>query len=212
MSVKSIFLFVIVAAVGFSCSIGKTLEKTAYLSIDGNSFICHFSQAESKYLNDRLGEDYKDEFVTELTESLTPYNFHVVSSPSEINENVSFYILEPEALNLDETYEIESVYMDSTSSFPETFDVVSCDVEVNCGLYKLDGGGSKSLIRNITVTVNKDEKLTNQRTFWQIIFGTNKDNSKYTYKELNDDVFFDLSRKSANRVAAKTSRLVYKNQ
>lgn len=195
-----------------SCSVGKRLDTTTYLLIDESNYMASFDAKSRKYLDVNSKIAYRDEFTQELENSLSSYNIKVVNSK---NTNVSsslVYSLKLKQFEFLEDFVTESVYMDSLSTNPEYFDVVSCSVESNCELFKIGSVGRENLMKSYQKSVSKSEKLTNSRTFWQIVFGTNKDNSQYTYKELSSDVFVDLCRKSARRTAASISRTLYKKQ
>jgi hypothetical protein len=71
---------------------------------------------------------------------------------------------------------------------------------------------NKEHIKQIGAYSSDEERLNTNRTFWQILFGLNKDNSEYTYHELSSDVYDDLIRKAARKSAAKISKAISKHQ
>jgi hypothetical protein len=205
-------LLAFVAFTFSSCSIGKRLDNTAWIYVDTSGFTDSYSTSSDKYLDESAGDIYLSEFLDELKSSLSAYNIEVISAGTTHQDNNSIYFIEIKRLEFVEDYETESVYMDSTDYEPTTFNVVSCEVSAKSILYMLDKGGHKVHVKDYSKTVGKDEKLSNNRTFWQIIFGANKDNSQYTYRELGEDVFIDLSRKAARQTSAGISRQLNKLQ
>jgi hypothetical protein len=205
-------LFVLGAFIFTSCAIGKRLDNTAWIYVDTVGFSDSYTTSSDKYLDDSNGDVYLTEFLDELKSSLSAYNIEVIPVGTSHQDNSSVYFIEIKKLDFTEDYETESVYMDSTDYEPTIFNVVSCEVDAKSVLYMLDKGGHKVHVKDFNKTVSKEEKLSNNRTFWQIIFGANKDNSKYTYKELSEDVFIDLSKKAARHTSAGISRQLNKLQ
>lgn len=213
MNKNILFILFVLAVVSFSsCNVGKILDKPAYMIVENDNFSVLFDTMSEKYADREEVDLYLNDFEQKLVESLKTYNINTIGSLDEFYENGNVFLLELDQLNVDESYVTESVYMDSLSDYPETFQVVTCKVSADCSLYEIDSNGNKSLLRSINVSADQDEKLSNSRTFWQVIFGSNKNNTDYTYKELSDDVIYTLCRRSARRVAGKSSRTIDKNQ
>jgi len=210
---KFFIVLLLTAIVGLSsCNVGKVLDKPAYILIEKNSFSTYFDLMSEKYVDRQKSDEYISDFETKLEESLKTYNIELISSIDQFYEPGNVFMLELKRLDIDEKYETESVYMDSLSNYTETFDVVSCNVKAECYLFQVKSNGDKDNLRSIIVNADKDEKLSNSRSFWQVIFGSNKDNSDYTYKELDNDIIFTLCHRTARRVAGKSSRTIEKYQ
>ncbi len=212
MKLSKYLIYVLAILLFYSCSIGKRLDRPAYVKIDNNCFKTEFDLSSEKYVDIEFSNNYIQDFEEELKEVFSTYNIHVLSSLQDVNDPKDAYILSLDNLLISETYEMESVYVDATSEFAETFNVVSCNVKTKCRLYMIDSHGDKFLLNDLISSVGKDEKLSNNRTFFQIIFGLNKDNTEYTYKELDDDVINRLCKRAARRIAGKISRKIFKNQ
>lgn len=205
-------LFILTPFILASCSIGRVLDKPAYVKVKNTNFTTEYQSEINKYLNLSEEDIYLQAFENQLEESLKSYNISIVTSSNGNVDPSNLYVIDVKRIYFEETYTIETEYMDSLAEYPESFEVVECDVNVETSLYEIDNSGNEKLMKSTTVYVDKEEKLSNNRTFWQVIFGTNKDNSEFTYKELNEDVFQDLCEKAARRVAAKTSKTIYKDR
>ncbi|PLX09703.1 MAG: hypothetical protein C0596_01395 [Marinilabiliales bacterium] len=212
MKIKSLLVYAGLSVLLASCGIGKSLEKPAYIKIQSSVFQTYFDTEINKYLNQNLENEYLSALETELESSLKTYNIYIINAGTEPSGDEKIYVLDMKNMTFTETYEAQSVYMDSMATSPEYFEVVTCDIDISGDLYKFNSRGEQVKIKTISLNVDKGEKLSNSRTFWQIIFGNNKDNSEYTYKELDENVFYSLSEKAARHMAAKTSRTLYKDQ
>ncbi|MDD2387730.1 MAG: hypothetical protein PHP52_13215 [Bacteroidales bacterium] len=208
---KLFYIIGILLIVLSSCSVGRSLDDKAWIVIDGSQYTYSFQINSNKYIDETLSDKYFSEFLTELKSSLLSFNIETISGEANVNNCNSAYTIQINNVECIEMFETESVFIDGMSVSPEEFDVVSCYLNSDSKLFKIDKNGRNNLLKTCTVSVSKSEQLSNNRTFWQIVFGLNKDNSEYTYKQLDNDVFFDLSRKSARHTAAKISRTIYKN-
>ena len=209
---KKLFYFIGVLSVVFSsCAVGHKLDSKVSLVVDVSHYADSYQTTSNKYVDKSLGGEYLNAFLTELKSSLHSYNIETVTKELKNSSTNAIYSLQVNSLTFSEKFETESVYTDGKTTIPERFDVVSCNFNANLRLYKTDKTGREKLLKFYSSSFSKSEELSNNRTLLQMIFGENKNNSKYTYKELDDDVMFDLSRKSARRVAAKTSKIISKN-
>lgn len=189
-----------------SCSVGRYLDTPAYVYIEGVDNITVVADA-NKYIHNSTNDDYRDLFFKELDESLESYNIVPVY---EVPTNVQKYFkLEIGNLRLYETFRVEEIYPDSTYIAPEIYNLSICDVSSDFTVYKSGASGWYHL-KDKSVVFSKEEEVSNNRTFFQVLFGLNKDNSVYTYHELSSDIFNDLARKCARRIAAKTSTYIDK--
>ncbi|MDD2635076.1 MAG: hypothetical protein PHW82_06210 [Bacteroidales bacterium] len=209
---NKLFYFVAVLSIVFnSCAVGHKLDNKVSLVVDVSHYADSYQTTSNKYVDKSLGGEYLNAFLTELKSSLRAYNIETVTKNIKNSLTTAIYLLQVNSITFSEKFETESVYTDGETAIPERFDVVSCNFNANLRLYKADKTGREKLLKFYSSSFSKSEELSNNRTLLQMIFGENKDGSKYTYKELDDDVMFDLSRKSARRIAAKTSKIISKN-
>ncbi|MDD3685431.1 MAG: hypothetical protein PHE56_01570 [Bacteroidales bacterium] len=160
-----------------------------------------------KYILNYDLDEYSRVYFSELENSMQSYNMVPVYT---VPANTAYYYkLSFNRVTIRESFEVEEVYSDSTSSTPEVYYLAECDFISNFSVHKAGSSGWHHL-KDKTIIVSKEEEVNNNRTFFQILFGTNKDNSVYTYHELSPDVFKDLAEKCARRVAAKTSSVIGK--
>ncbi len=207
---KTILSLLIIAFTLSACGVGRSLEKKVDLKIDDSNLYTSFDSKIDKYLNNRHGDDYLNAFDEELRKTLGAYNINVIKlGGKEPSLNNTMYIIELKNLKFLETYENESISAESNYEGQTDFNIVSCKVEIDGYLYKRKNG-RKEKIKPLYIYVDKSEKLTTNRTVSQVVSGQNKDNSQYTYKELNKDIFISLSKKAARHLSAKTSRILYK--
>lgn len=194
-----------------SCSVGRKLEKTHYLyllPIDNSIKLENYNS--SKYLKNTNSEKLREIFIEEFRNRLKDYNIVLLIDKSEIYslKVLNSFTIRIQDLKYYEEFEIKEIKDNEQSQQVNTYYVTSCNLSLDFYIGKEPF--SFVSLKKHNVFAGKDEKLSTDRTFWQIIFGTNKDNSVYTYKELDTDVFEDLTRKVAKKTAAKVSRIMYK--
>jgi hypothetical protein len=204
------FLFIL-TSLFFSCSIGRKLENTHYLYLTPiDNTIKLENYYSSKYLKNKNFEKLKETFIEEFKNRLKDYNIVLLI---ERNDNhdlkvLNSFTIKIQELKYYEEFDIKEITGNRQAQEFNTYYVTSCNVSLDFCIGKEPF--SFVGIKKHNVFVGKDEKLSTERTFWQIIFGTNKDNLVYTYKELDKDVFEDLTRKIARKTAAKVSQIIYK--
>jgi hypothetical protein len=199
-------LFFSLAIITFlsSCSVGRYLDEPTYLFVDGASTVVIGGESQ-KYINWQNQDLYALNFNSELDSQLATYNI-IITSGARVSSDRIFSVRFSE-ISFFETYTIETLYPDSLTNIAETYFLSNCSVSADFDVYSgIENNGSH--IKSGSVSSFKEEELSNNRTFWQIIFGTNKDNSEYHYKELSEDVFDDLCEKTARKAAAKISRII----
>lgn len=191
-----------------SCSVGRVLDDKAYVYVDGRRDIVFNSQS-SKYLNSSNSDEYYLTFMREFDAALKVYNIELLSTNNLKQENLYISIAKP--FEMSETYSVENIYSDSLSLIPETYKITKCGVNYDFDLYK-SGSQGKEHLKGINVFCSDEEKLNTKRTFFQILFGANKNRTEFTYRELSSNVCDDLMRKTARRSAAKISKTISKDK
>lgn len=205
------FLVLFLIFIADSCTIGKRIDKKQYLYLNIDKITVSIDNYNSnKYISNFSPEDYKIAYINELERCLADYNIVLLN---ESKEHLTVKIAESFTMKLDEfkikeNYKIEQIPDTYDSNLNKEIFITNCEIiiEFRIGKEPL----SFLAIKKHNIYVSKEEKLSNNRTFWQIIFGSNKDNSIYTYKELDKDVFMELTKKSARKTAAKISRIISK--
>lgn len=199
-------VILIASCLFISCAVGHYLDKPAYVYIEGVDNFAVISEGDKYILNYDMDE-YSRVYFAELEKSMQSYNMVPVYSVPSNSE--SYYKLSFDKVTIHESYTIEEVYTDTVSSIPEIFNLAECDFTSDFSVHKAGSSGWHHL-KDKAIIVSKEEEISNNRTFFQILFGTNKDNSVYTYHELSPNIFKDLAEKCARRVAAKTSSVIGK--
>ena len=214
------FLFISIMLCLFlleSCSVGKVLDSKQYVIIEkySGSLVCKGNS--DKYFSDDLSDDYLNDFYDALVEKLDYYNIEVVNSPAHVFESTpssgkfSFYTINISSISNAESYQEESVVIDTVYNTHDVYYITDCNVDMSFDVLASNSSIDEMDLKSASVSVGKEETLNNNRTFFQVLFGTNKDNSEINYKELDEDVYYSLYRKAARRVAGKTSRIIFKN-
>ncbi len=178
-----------------SCVPGKKIKGGASLGYDAsNSNITVNGQDK---LIHKSGDMVKAEFLEELTSSLDYHNISV----NEIDSDFTLLITSIEY--------IESSHIETVN------DVSSPDNGTSFTLYELSFTASfelwqnRTLIESWTDYTNAEDDLTSNRSFWQSIFGANKNSDQYRVKEVNWDKALN---KSARQTGRKISRLVHRHR
>lgn len=185
-----------------ACYISKPLadSKTIYIN---NDFEILFDVCDNaKYINTEQKDEYKKEFVEKLIAELDYYNIKLnttANSKADVD-------LEIKSFKMKETSGQETVNDEKSEYNGYTYTLNDCVIEVEYALLK--NGSEVGIYSN---WVNKEEKISNNRNVGDYMFGTNKDNSTYRFKALDDDIFITLSKKLANRTASKITKKVKKN-
>ena len=104
---------------------------------------------------------------------------------------------------MSETSSQETINDEKSEYNAYTFTLNDCDIDVE---YTLMKNGIE--IGKYSNWVDKEEKISNNRNIGDYMFGTNKDNLTYRFKSLDDDIFVTLTKKLANRTAAKITKKI----
>lgn len=187
-----------------SCSIGKHLASPVYVYIDGVNNISQSSKS-TKYIDKYTQEQYLKRFNSELVEALKSYNLIAVYSVPNTSEK--YFKIDITSFLMRETYEPKEVPPSEKGSSPKVYNLTTCSVELEYTVYKSSSDGWQ-FIRTKSASASKVEKVNNNRTAAQILSGSNKDNSIYTYHELNWTVFDEIVRKTARNVAEVSSAFI----
>lgn len=217
---RNIFVVVILASIIIfqSCSVGRILDEKQYVIIEEYNGTISYSGNSTKYYDENANEEYLEACYRSIISQLEGYNIEVVNSVSDLKTHdpssgkFQYYTIRLTQVENNENYETQVVTTDSVNNLHDIYYVTECDVDINFEVTASNTSISDMNLRSSYVTANKEEKFGNNRTFWQIIFGTNKDNSEFHYRELDADVYNDLYSKAGRRIAGKASKLIYKNQ
>lgn len=194
-----IFIIIILVIFSISCRVGVELPFNVTYTLNNPEEISIETLANQKYLNYYNKFEYKNKFENYLKESLTKYN---LSETSQLNFN---YKINISNFRVYELFNHETVSDESSPDFGKEFNINSCYVSYT---FSLENNGVKFYERDIYES--KSEEITNRRSFFDYLFGTNKDNSSYRQKDLPQDVFDKIVENAAKAGAAKISRKIKK--
>ncbi|GAB4294621.1 MAG: hypothetical protein Kow0068_19430 [Marinilabiliales bacterium] len=189
-----------------SCYWGKYIEENQKVAINTDFDVEMIDESgQAKYLNNYLKEDYRSAFLDKLKEQLSLKNITVLPE----NSNQADFELLIKNMKITERLITETVDDTASEQYGETYYLADCLINIEASLYKGPASGNHEL-KNFKIFAGKDERVTNNRTFFDYIFGLNKDYSVYHFKDLPEDIFIDLSEKCAQKVHDKVTRKIAK--
>lgn len=199
MKLQYSFIFILLTLQG--CYISKTVKTPCTLRID-KSFSVNMSKPDDpKYLKESQETLYKEKFIDGLKEELTTYNVTVIENDVEKAD----FELKITSFSLKETMNTSTVDDAASPYNGQSYALHSCNADVNFILYK-DGKEMGDWYAGVI----KEEKLTNNRNVGDYIFGANKDGSEYRHKQLDENIFEDLSGRAGRRTAARITKKISK--
>ncbi|OFX18062.1 MAG: hypothetical protein A2033_19505 [Bacteroidetes bacterium GWA2_31_9] len=193
-----ILIFSILVFTG--CRVGVELPYNVAYTLNNSDEVSVESPANQKYVNYYTKEDYKNKFENYLKDNLNKYN---ISFSTDLNSKLKINI------NKFRVYELqtsETVSDETSPDYGTVYNVNSCYVSYK---YSVDIDGEN--IGEWSVYEEKAEQITNRRSFFDYLFGTNKDNSSYRHKDLPQDVFDKIIENAAKSGAARMSRKIKKH-
>lgn len=198
--ILSIFIIIVLP----SCYMGKPLKNKTNVYIDLSfETTVYNSLIENKYSDKTKWKDYKDSFIKGLTSEGEYYNLQVADNT---NQKIDFY-LEIKSFSVSESNSSETVSDEKSPYNGKTFQLSNCSASSTFVLYQ---GNKEKLLDEWSTSADKSEKISNNRNFGDYVFGTNKDNSEYRYKGLDDNICVELSEKCGKHVIAKLTRKISK--
>lgn len=187
------------------CYIGKPLKNKATLYVD-LSFETNVNNSlfDNKYTDKTKWKDYKDAFIQGLVNEGEYYNL-LVTDKNLQNPDFTLVI---KSFSVSESTSSETVNDEKSQYNGQTFQLSECSTSSTFILYK---GNKEKLLGEWSASADKAEKITNNRNFGDYVFGSNKDNSQYRYKGLDDNICVDLSEKCGKHTIVKLTRKISKN-
>jgi hypothetical protein len=197
---RSILLLILITTLG-SCYISRKVETPLSLKIDRNFEVNIDKPSDPKYIKESDADKYKQLFIDGIINELSNYNVTVISSEAEKYD----LLLKIKELRVRETVNTSTVDDAASPYHGQSYSLHSCDAAVDFVLYRNGAETDKGW-----ASVDKEEKLTNNRNVGDYILGSNKDGSEYRHKQLSDDIFEDLSQRAGRRTAARITKKLTK--
>lgn len=195
------FVFLIFICLLSGCYISRNVETPLTLKIDTGFEVNIDKPTDPKYLKDNETDKYKQLFIEGIKNELVNYNVTVVDKEAEKYD----LLLKIKEFRVRESVNTSTVD-DATSPYHgQSYALHSCDASVDFVLYRNGSETDKGW-----ASVDKEEKLTNNRNVGDYILGANKDGSEYRHKQLSDDIFEDLSQRAGRRTAARITKKLTK--
>ena len=174
-----------------SCYLGKNIDKPVTVFLDLSEFKTNtvvYAQV-AQYLNYATEQEYRTGFLNSLSNEAT------------FSKNVTIVYAQPADYTLKLTYfevnesENKETVNDASSPYNgQTYYLSSVQAKATFDILK----GDKKL-DSYTAYADKSEKLKNNQSLVQLMTGTNKDNTQYREKLLQDDVCKDMAGKCGRR-------------
>ena len=188
---KLIFISIVVLS---SCYISKKLDSPATIRIRNNFEVTLAECSEPKYINYSTKETYRREFLEALENELKEHNL-ISQDSGKVN-----YDLEITQLKVQESISSETVN-------EENFELHGCTVYFSGVLYE---NGQR--IGELSADAARSEDTSNNRTFWEWVFGLNKDNSTYHVKGMSAGICERLSEKCGKHACAVITKRIVKGK
>ncbi|MBI5540944.1 MAG: hypothetical protein HY951_12845 [Bacteroidia bacterium] len=196
-------LFIILCLYG--CYIGKPLKTKSIMYINFTSDTKVNTFFDGKYAKETNWKEYKNAFIQGLKSESGYYNLEITENEKQSAD----FILDISSFYVRESTNSETVNDAASPYNGKTFQLSSCEAG---STFKLYTGKREKMLGEWSSSALKDEKISNNRNFGDYVFGANKDNSEYRYKELDDNICTTLSEKCGKHVIAKLTRKIAKNQ
>lgn len=165
----------------------------------------HTLVAAPQYIHNFDLETYKNDYMEELRTTIGTYNITLADFGTEAD-----YELVITKMVITESEKTETVDDEDSEYNGYSYALSECEVYVQMELY--EGTGRTNKVKSNTITTDKEEKLSNNRSLGDLISGGNKDNNTYREKMLSDDVFRDMAQKNGRNTAAWMSSKIKKSR
>ena len=199
---KTILPAASIAVLLSSCYVSRKLDTTASIKIHSDfEVVLDEKCSEPKYISNSTKSTYKNYFLDALKSEMKKNNLIPADSGN------ADYALTVTEFSVVENMNTETVSDASSGENGEKYEVHGCGVYFSGTLSK-DGSNSGDL----KADASKDEELTNRRTFFDWLFGVNKDHTSYHIKSLSSDVCSDLSSKCGKRACAVITKKIVKGK
>lgn len=203
---RNIFIsLLILIACLYGCYIGKPLKTKSTMYVNFISEANVYASMDAKYAKETSWKEYKNAFIDGLKTESGYYNLEIIDNDKQNPD----FTLDITKFYISESSSTETVN-DAVSQYNgKSFQISGCSANSSFTLYS---GKHDKMLGEWSSSSSKDEKISNNRNFGDYVFGSNKDNSQYRYKELDDNICTILSEKCGKHVIAKLTRKIAKNQ
>lgn len=184
------------------CALGKKLPEPRTIEVIIDTDLLLTSIPNPKYINNHTVTEMKDAFLNNLIEVMGNDNLIYVESGGE-------FVLVVEEMEATESSSDHTVDDPDSEFNGMTYTLHKCDVDIAVELYVAGPQTQESRISAHSTSVDKEEKVKNNRTVGDFITGGNQENNEYRHKQLSDDVFVDLHERAAFNLAGKVSTKLY---
>jgi hypothetical protein len=175
-----------------SCYLGRNIDKpvSVYLDLSAMNAQLNVTSIDQRYINYRTMDDYKTEFINGLKNETTfQKNITILDQAASAD-----YTLRVTYFEVAESETKEMVNDEKSPYNGQSYMLTAINTKASFDVLQ---NGSK--LGSYSAYADKSEKLKNNQSLGQMIAGTNKDNTVYREKLLQEDVCVDLSNKCGRR-------------
>lgn len=194
---KLTFILIALSILG-GCYTSKKLDRQVKATLKMDFAIQLQPGPSAKYIDKHTEEEYRQAFREGLKKELAYSNVQLVDENPEFEIYVTSFVIS-------ETVKNQTVTDSSSQYYGKTFELTKCDLtssgRVRRPLTDEDLG-------DWSAQKDKEEKITNNRSFGQVITGTNKDGSVTRVKAFDDDTFITLAEQCGRRSAVRVVKLI----
>ena len=171
--------------------------------LDTTFSVSQTSDEGTVYLYNYSASKYKSVFLDKLSQA-----FHEQKNQLVFNskDGTKPYYLNIAKLKLSEKINSETVDDTASEQYGQSYELSTCEVKVE---YVLSTPDHQTVKDWKTLSI-KGETLSNNRSFFEWLFGLNKHNTECHEKKLDNDIFFTLIENICTRIAKKTSKKIKK--
>ncbi len=171
--------------------------------LDTTFSVSQTSDEGTVYLYNYAASLYKSVFIKELKEAFHVRNLELVTN---ISDTTGFYSLNIAKFFLKEAIRTETVDDTASEQNGQSYQLSYCEVKseyvISTSGHQTIGSGKASTMR--------EESISNSRSFFDWLFGLNKDHTEYHEKTLPQNIFLSEIQQVASRIAKKTAKKIEK--
>ncbi|MCD6366165.1 MAG: hypothetical protein J7L46_01355 [Bacteroidales bacterium] len=180
-------------------------SSQTYLVIDTTFSVSIDTDNEVIYLDNYSTTTYKETFIEQLLLAFSDKDIQMVFSE---NNNTNTFYLNIAKCRLTENIRRETVEDTASEQYGQSYDLSTCEMKVE---YVLSTHNHQTVGSWKTLSL-RQETLSNSRSFFDWLFGVNKNNTEYHEKTLENDIFLQEIQTITERLARKIAKKIKKSR
>ena len=159
---------------------------------------------ESVYIYNYTPQEYKAALIDNLWKTFREKNIKMEFS---VDENTAPFYLNIAQFTISETIYTETVKDTASEQYGQSYDLSTCKIKIEYVL----GTPEHQTIGSWKIVSVRQETLSNNRSFFEWLFGLNKDNTEYHKKILEKDIFLQEIQTVTKRLTKKIAKKIKKS-